>query len=591
MRTFWCLTTIWILLVCSIVTANAQKQIVITISSVPEYTPKKDSIFIAGDFNNWTLADSNYRFRALPDGSYRLVLRLQNKQTFDFKVNRGNWKKVEGNDAGGYIANHRFEYQDNIFEYQMEVKSWQDLHQSYYPSTTIRLLSLPANTPTDAKLYIGGSFNNWSSNDPEFQLKKAADKTYFVKVNTGLESFEYKFCRGSWEGVEARWDGGVKSNRVYVASSNKSEVVLTKIAAWEDLSQRLVFWKVSFTVLFIQLLLFAFVTTRISKARYLLFFVGIFAFAFASRYLHSDSLYAAHLPKLRLFSPWALSFICLPMHIWLSKTYNKKVNFEWFYVLPALPFVVLVYFWSVSNEKFNMLIIDNIISQVNMALYSYATFVNLLILYKNNRLQKIHTHKIPKLALQVFSTLRNAVYIQSILLFVAFCAELTPLDPIWINDWYENFSWLLFGGFLIYAQILSLQELHVLFSDNAENKRSKESVSDKQLTVLKNKLVTLMEEKHIYTNSKLNLSELARIMGSNTHYVSKLINEDLGVSFTDYINAFRVKAIIQEIENSDNNQTFLYVALKMGFNSKSSFNRAFKKVTLKTPSEYFVMQR
>ena len=67
----------------------------------------------------------------------------------------------------------------------------------------------------------------------------------------------------------------------------------------------------------------------------------------------------------------------------------------------------------------------------------------------------------------------------------------------------------------------------------------------------------------------------------------KIINEHFGKSFSDFIGEYRVKAYIARINDPRYSAFSLYgIALEVGFNSKSSFNSIFRKVTGKTPSEY-----
>lgn len=101
------------------------------------------------------------------------------------------------------------------------------------------------------------------------------------------------------------------------------------------------------------------------------------------------------------------------------------------------------------------------------------------------------------------------------------------------------------------------------------------------------KLKTLMNETKVFTNPDLKLSLLAEQVGLPPHQVSKLINEKFGKSFNDYVNEYRVNEFIRCVNDSNFQPLSIYgIALEVGFNSKSSFNTAFKKITGKTPSEY-----
>ena len=101
------------------------------------------------------------------------------------------------------------------------------------------------------------------------------------------------------------------------------------------------------------------------------------------------------------------------------------------------------------------------------------------------------------------------------------------------------------------------------------------------------KLRALMDDTKIFTDPDLKLALLGEKLGLPSHQVSKLINEKFGKSFNDYVNEYRVREFISRIGQAQNQSYTIYgIALDVGFNSKSSFNTAFKKITGKTPSDY-----
>jgi AraC-like DNA-binding protein len=101
------------------------------------------------------------------------------------------------------------------------------------------------------------------------------------------------------------------------------------------------------------------------------------------------------------------------------------------------------------------------------------------------------------------------------------------------------------------------------------------------------KLKSLMEENKVFTDPDLKLNVLAEKIGLPSHQVSKLINEKFGKSFNEYVNEYKVREFINRINQPQYQSYTIYgIALDVGFNSKSSFNTAFKKITGKTPSGY-----
>lgn len=106
-----------------------------------------------------------------------------------------------------------------------------------------------------------------------------------------------------------------------------------------------------------------------------------------------------------------------------------------------------------------------------------------------------------------------------------------------------------------------------------------------------NKNIELLEKYILhdknYLDSNLTLEKTAENLSLNKSYLSRLINSELEVSFTDYVNKFRVEEAKNYLENQEfSNYTLVAVGLEAGFNSKSAFNNSFKKFTGMTPSEY-----
>ncbi len=101
------------------------------------------------------------------------------------------------------------------------------------------------------------------------------------------------------------------------------------------------------------------------------------------------------------------------------------------------------------------------------------------------------------------------------------------------------------------------------------------------------RLRILMSEAKVFTNPDLDLSTLAERIGLPAYQVSRLINERFNKSFNDYVNEHRVREFIARVNDPKYQNLSIYgLALEVGFNSKSSFNSAFKKITGKTPSQY-----
>jgi AraC-like DNA-binding protein len=102
---------------------------------------------------------------------------------------------------------------------------------------------------------------------------------------------------------------------------------------------------------------------------------------------------------------------------------------------------------------------------------------------------------------------------------------------------------------------------------------------------IRRKLQEAMDTAHLYRDNRLTLRSLCQQINENPHYVSQVINQDLGTSFYDLVNVHRV-ANAQRLLLLSPGKTVIEIALEVGFNSKSTFNAAFRHHAGSTPSTY-----
>ncbi|WP_316739216.1 helix-turn-helix domain-containing protein [Pedobacter aquatilis] len=115
----------------------------------------------------------------------------------------------------------------------------------------------------------------------------------------------------------------------------------------------------------------------------------------------------------------------------------------------------------------------------------------------------------------------------------------------------------------------------------------KPALTEEKMITLKNDLLELMEAEFLFERADLTLSEVAKKLGTNSVLLSRVVNQQFKLNFNDYINQYRVNAVIKRITMPEfKNQTLLAIAFDSGFNSKATFNRSFKKFTGKNPKEF-----
>ncbi len=130
-------------------------------------------------------------------------------------------------------------------------------------------------------------------------------------------------------------------------------------------------------------------------------------------------------------------------------------------------------------------------------------------------------------------------------------------------------------------------ERPLISTEEARPKYAKSGLTEERSIALFARLQQLMETEGLYRDNELSLHQLATRLDVHPNYLSQLINEQEGKNFYDFVNTYRVEEFLRLITQKDRQQfTLLATAFECGFNSKSSFNRYFKKVTGSTPTQY-----
>ena len=104
-----------------------------------------------------------------------------------------------------------------------------------YGQLTLKVTTIPANTPPGASIHAVGTFNNWNPADVSTILAPLGGGQYSITLNPPTGEVKYKFTRGSWETVEGNASGDYLPDRVLNYNGQPTTVELT-ILTWEDLS-------------------------------------------------------------------------------------------------------------------------------------------------------------------------------------------------------------------------------------------------------------------------------------------------------------------------------------------------------------------
>jgi AraC-like DNA-binding protein len=147
----------------------------------------------------------------------------------------------------------------------------------------------------------------------------------------------------------------------------------------------------------------------------------------------------------------------------------------------------------------------------------------------------------------------------------------------------------LIGYFGLKQKVIFSSEDLMVTGDSVttQAKYSGSRLGDQEAKQYAARLTSHMMSSKPYLNPDLTLPRLAAELDISAHYLSQVINEQFNVNFFDFVNRYRVEAFKERIGDSlYRNFSLLGIAFECGFNSKSAFNRVFKKITGLTPSQF-----
>lgn len=168
----------------------------------------------------------------------------------------------------------------------------------------------------------------------------------------------------------------------------------------------------------------------------------------------------------------------------------------------------------------------------------------------------------------------------AIIVSYMFNAELVSFYPLWIIMAFLIYWY----GYLGVHKYGILQErIQIRKKSKVAQPQKDESAKSTIIERLKNYLVG---EKQ-YLDANLSLVGTAEALGVSQGHLSKTINNEMQISFKDYVNGLRVEEAKRYLLDSTfSNYTLLAIGLEAGFNSKSTFNASFKKIVGVTPSQF-----
>lgn len=329
---------------------------------------------------------------------------------------------------------------------------------------------------------------------------------------------------------------------------------------------------------------------------YLIFLISVLIIGLLGRTLYLLEIFG-HQPRLITISEFSILLFGPSFALFVRSLDHNDFRFkDLVHFIPALIHVVYLvfYFILVSDdviigrlESGELLQIVLIIGAIGLIVnFSYWIWSWTLLNQFKQRIKDELSHVVKSRFLSLFLIAVGVCLTMWLAIFVV-----TILNYALMARVIYSFVWLsltlviLFIGFYSFTD----PELFNIKLESTKLKYAQSKLSASDIQRLKTELEGIMIEKRPYLNKKLLKAELSDLLGVSNPEMARLLNEGFGMNFFEFVNYYRIKEFIQLAESEKlKNLTFAAIAEEAGFNSKATFNKAFRDIMGKTPREYFV---
>lgn len=297
----------------------------------------------------------------------------------------------------------------------------------------------------------------------------------------------------------------------------------------------------------------------------------------------------AMLPDIIVFLFGPLLYLYIQALLYRSFKFSKK--HLWHFLPAFLHVFVLLRSFFISNAQYLELYQAGAFYLRNYIILGTALLHGIIYWGLSWRLLVQYQTNVQPPAPSKFSYLKWIVGLMGICLLVwlgSYSYALSTNRPS-LDFHFYNFLWIALSFVTYFLGYFAMTRPEIFQMERRIPPKYQSSAATKEsLDKLQKKLEDLLCQDKPYLQPDLTLEELSKQLKSKPHTISRLINERYQMNFFHLINSYRVKEFIQLAQQEQyRNHTFLALAHEAGFNNKTSFNKAFKRVTEKTPREYF----
>lgn len=286
------------------------------------------------------------------------------------------------------------------------------------------------------------------------------------------------------------------------------------------------------------------------------------------------------------------------LYVYVKSYVYSDFSFKWqelIHFVPAL--IVGVYYifsYYLKNFETKQLLIleDAIINQeqwkiYNIILYSQVMIYNIFslrILHNYKRKIKDSYSSTEKMNIAWLKFILYGYIIACLINDIIFFLEETVRHQLFDYGFLMYFAFFIFFNLLFYKALVK-PDIFITIPKNLKYKKS--SLTKKSAADLLNTIDEFMISNKPYLQPAITIKELSVKINVPDRHLSQVINEYKKQNFYDFVNSYRIN-MVKEIfaDPEQKNKTILEILYETGFNSKASFNLAFKKHTGMTPTKF-----
>ncbi len=272
---------------------------------------------------------------------------------------------------------------------------------------------------------------------------------------------------------------------------------------------------------------------------------------------------------------------------------------DWLHFVPSITYAIAVFFILFNSEylywlahKGTLPLFDASIKYLGF-IYSFIYLVACLVMIRNFSIsaKSIVAYELRTKFIKVIISFMVIAWLLWCYNFIGDQLEIT----VYVFFQYRSL-WIVLAllTYLFGYYMLSHQQLFQVDEMEGDGKKAlsiakyqSSPAQDEVYDQVKSRLEHLMQEEKPFKEPGLTLESLAKKVGTNRVILSRVINESYGKNFFDYVNHYRIEEFIEIAKRDRKSFTFTGMAYDVGFNTRTTFYKAFKKFTNTTPKLYF----